>query len=82
MTDPPEIQTLISALRSEDKWVRWGAAVALVEIGPEAKAAVPDLLRVFKNKNELEFVRHQAVEALEEIGPEAFPGGRETLFLC
>ena len=36
---------LIAALRDKDKWVRKAAAGALGDIGPEARAAVPALIR-------------------------------------
>jgi HEAT repeat protein len=95
---PPEIQNLISALRSEDRDVRDRAFKALHKIGdpssvpgliealkdedfrktaakdirkigPEAKAAVPALSEVLKDKNIL--VRTEAARALGQIGSEA-----------
>jgi len=62
---PPEVQKLIFALHSEDKDVRHWAARALVNIGPEAKAAVLALIKALKDKSE--GVREAAAAALERI---------------
>ena len=64
---PPEVQSLITALRSEDKDVRQRAAKALENIGPESKAAVPALIEALKDRD----VRTRAAAALGKIGPEA-----------
>src|SRR5262249_6411175 len=47
------------------------ASVALGGIGPGAKAAVPALLAIVKDKSNLSQVRYAAGVALGKIGPEA-----------
>ncbi|MGD8286657.1 MAG: HEAT repeat domain-containing protein [Desulfobacterales bacterium] len=64
---PPEIQNLISALRSDDRVVRQQAANALGKTGdPDA---VPPLIRALKDEDK--DVRWKAAQALGEIGPDA-----------
>ena len=63
---PTSLQSLIIALRSEDKDVRDRAAQALGDIGSET---VPDLIEALKDENE--DVRRYAARAMGEIGPEA-----------
>jgi hypothetical protein len=72
---PPEIQNLISVLRSQDTGVRYGAVKALHKIGDPS--AVLGLKEALKDENE--GVRKHAAEALGYIGPEAVPVLREAL---
>ena len=60
---------MIAALKDKDEDVRREAAAALGCIGPEAKAAVPDLVELLKDQRKA--VRKQALKALEEIDPKA-----------
>lgn len=57
----------ISAQCGSNKRIR--AALLLAELGPEAKAAVPTLVRALKDKDP--FVRDAAASALGRIGPAA-----------
>ena len=59
----------IEVSKVEEKEVRQTAAGALGKIGPEAKAAVPDLSKALKDEDK--YVRQTAVRALGDIGPEA-----------
>jgi HEAT repeat protein len=63
------VPVLTAAL--EHKEARYWASLALAEIGPQAKDAVPGLVKVLTD--ERPEVRLQAVIALGEIGPEAKP---------
>jgi HEAT repeat protein len=63
------VPALIQALGDKNENVRQAAAVALGEIGPEAKEAVPALTQMLEDEDK--DVRQYTVEALREIGPEA-----------
>ena len=63
------ISYLIEALKDEDWCVRYFAAIALGDIGPEAKKAVPALIEALKDEDEN--VRGNAAIALGKIGPDA-----------
>jgi HEAT repeat protein len=58
-------------LKHADAEVRRAAAVALAEMGPQARAAVPDLAETLKDQADP--VRIQAALALWSMGPEATP---------
>ena len=66
-SDP--IESHIEDLKDNDAEVRISAAAALGEIGPAAKAAVPNLIETLKDQNGR--VRGSAARALGEIGPDA-----------
>jgi HEAT repeat protein len=68
--NPSALKTLTRLLRSTDPKVRERAALELgAELGPEAKPAVPDLVkRLFDPRAA---VRSTAAEALGRIGPDA-----------
>ncbi|HEY8503096.1 MAG TPA: hypothetical protein VIL46_00840, partial [Gemmataceae bacterium] len=53
----------------ENGFLRWSAISALGEIGPGAKAAVPTLIAIAKEKRDSE--RDSAIRALGKIGPDA-----------
>jgi hypothetical protein len=61
------VPALIQALDDESERVRWDAATALLEIGPEA---VPALIEALENGNESVRVRETIVMLLGDIGPE------------
>jgi len=63
---PAAVPALKEALVKKDRRVREGAAIALGEIGPKARAAVPALAKVFDDKDA--DVRLRAVCALGQIG--------------
>ena len=63
------VPVLNDALKDENVDVRWRAANALGDIGPEAKDSVPALIDALKDKNSP--VRGGAAFALGSIGPEA-----------
>src|SRR5262249_10239007 len=69
-TDPKVwVSGLIEALRHDHSVIRAGAADALAQLGPAAKAAVPSLEKTAKDKAKL--VREAASAALKQIDPEA-----------
>src|SRR5262249_6796830 len=57
---------------------RWGAALALKQIGREAKAAAPALVKVLEEEKDL-FLAAEVTEALSRIGPRAVPLLAKTL---
>jgi WD40 repeat protein len=63
------VSALAEALRHEHAVIRAGAADALAQLGPAAKAAVPLLLELTKDKSKV--AREAAAAALEKIDPEA-----------
>ena len=65
------IPALIHVLEDEyeDDSVRGGAAVALMQIGPEAAEAVPVLIQVLADENDF-WLSPLAAKALAQIGPE------------
>ncbi len=61
---------MIETFKDDDQGVRESAAIALGNIGPDAKAAVPILTEVLKDEDK--YVREGAAWALEKIStPEA-----------
>jgi HEAT repeat protein len=56
-------------LKSPTPAVRWRAAWALGEIGPPAKAAIPEIATLVKDPDPI--VRFKAVAALGRFGPDA-----------
>lgn len=68
--DKSQIPALTKALSDPDPAVRANAASALGEIGPEAKSAVPGLVKLFSEDGIIN-VRTNAANALRKIGPEA-----------
>lgn len=64
-----EVNDLIVKLRDKDSDARRAAAKDLAELGPEARAAVPELTKALRDRDL--FVRRFAAEALGKIGPEA-----------
>ncbi len=64
------VRVLRSALQTTDYWAaRMWAADALAEIGPAAKAAVPDLMACLKS--DTRYVVTSSAKALGKIGPDA-----------
>jgi HEAT repeat protein len=72
------VTALMLALKDADATVRAEAAVALGEIGPAAKAAVPKLLETLKS-DKLDFAEPFVLGALGKIGPDAGPALAEAL---
>lgn len=70
------LPTLIEALNYESQYFRKRAAYALEKIGPKAKAAVPNLIKLLKNEKEEKDVRQAAAKALKKINT---PEARKTL---
>lgn len=66
--DPNDIQSMISALDSDDMFTQQRAAIALGNKGEEAKAAAPALAKLLKDENADMQVRRDAAEALGKIG--------------
>jgi HEAT repeat protein len=60
------LPTLVTNLSSDDPDVRDGAAGAIAEYGPRAKAAIPDLTRTLTDPDPK--VRRRASAALEAVG--------------
>jgi HEAT repeat protein len=75
----PALEVLIAVLNDPSD-NRLAAAVALVPLGPKAKAAVPGLRAALKERNEPELCS-AAAQALGAIGPEARPAVRDLLLL-
>ena len=76
--NPEAVPLLIPMLK--DHWMDWEAASALSAIGPEAKAAVPDLIALLKRRTGLP--GYYAARALGNIGPDAkaaLPALREAM---
>lgn len=83
----PAVPALIDAMRDQDLLTRGFAAAVLAEIGPQAKAAVPQLIILLKSKDvvplapcsmgfggkktETERLAVIAARALDRIGPDA-----------
>jgi HEAT repeat protein len=67
----PAVPALSEVLKENDSRVQALAASALRRIGPEAKAAVPNLIAVLKEEKTSAATRIQAIDALGRIGPEA-----------
>jgi len=65
----PALPVLATALRDGEPKVRWWAAQALGEMGPDAKSAVPELITLLSNPDEGS--RNSACIALRSIGPAA-----------
>ena len=65
------IQVLTNALQDQDHhlYIRYAAAIALQDLGPDAAQAVPTLITVVSD--DVEVIRVAAFEALEAIGPSA-----------
>ena len=63
---PSSVSILIEALGDIDRWVSISAAVALGKIGPEAKEAVPALIKALDDPEAA--VEHYAWDALQRMG--------------
>jgi HEAT repeat protein len=63
------VSALAEALRHEHAVIRAGAADVLAQLGPAAKATVPLLLELTKDKSKV--AREAAAASLEKIDPEA-----------
>ena len=59
---------LVAQLNAEDHHTRTNAAIALYELGPAAKSAVPDLLRLLDDE---EVVAAWALNAVAQIGDDS-----------
>jgi len=62
---------LTEALRDENPSVREAAALALREMGPEAKAAIPALAQLLRDPDG--YIRITAAHTLERMGTDAVP---------
>jgi HEAT repeat protein len=67
--DGKRLDAWVAALSDEDGLTRIRAATAVAHFGPKAKGAVPALLVIVKNRDDLAW--HAAVAALGAIGPDA-----------
>lgn len=66
-----DVEALIAALEDESVIVRSQAATALGRIGSKAHTAVPALIQMLDNHDEISWVRRSALAALGDIGPAA-----------
>ena len=69
---PDVVPEIKGALKSDNSKVRMQAIEVLVQLGPKAKEAVPDLIEKLKNGSD-KVEKTKAVFALEKIGKEAKP---------
>ncbi|MFH1452883.1 MAG: HEAT repeat domain-containing protein, partial [Armatimonadota bacterium] len=65
------IDKIIEDLSNPNYTVRYEAAYKILELGPKAKRAVPELIKIVENKNEDFEVQYIAVYALLTIGKDA-----------
>lgn len=65
------VPALIEGLGDPDKYIRAEAATILGEIGPDAKEAVPKLVKCMKSEEKFSIEQSCAAEALGKIGPTA-----------
>src|SRR5690606_33486373 len=64
------VRILRAAIQPSSTWfTRMGAANALAEIGPAAKAAIPELIACLKSNTQ--YVVTSSVAALGKMGPDA-----------
>jgi len=68
---PPAIKEIRTSFQSRDPRIRREAVGVLARMGPEAKEAVPDLIRLLDDEDEA--TRKLAARALGRIGPDAAP---------
>jgi HEAT repeat protein len=54
-------------LKSKDPMARWRAAAAISVIGPKARGAIPDLIKLLGDGEY--FVRYEAAQTLGKFGP-------------
>jgi HEAT repeat protein len=76
--NPTLVPTLTKALADPEKWVRMNTAMALHNLGPDAKDAVPELIAgVSRSENSIAVgsftwtIREEMMIALGSIGPDA-----------
>jgi HEAT repeat protein len=68
---PDAVPALLEGLKDKEGVVRASCARVLSRIGPDAKAAVPALIRTLREPKEDPLVRECVAEALGSIGPAA-----------
>ncbi|AFZ22074.1 HEAT repeat domain-containing protein [Allocoleopsis franciscana] len=61
------VPVLIAALNDKYVGFKYGAVVALGEIGADAKDAVPELTKIFLDRNEDIWMRDEAIKSLKKI---------------
>ena len=61
------VPVLIDALNDKYAGFKYGAVLALGEIGADAKDAVPELTKIFLDRNEDIWIRDEAIKALKKI---------------
>lgn len=67
--DDKKVELYLGQLRHKDTLVRSDAIKELCRLGPKAKSAVPELIKMVSEKDD--FVSNSAVRVLAAIGPEA-----------
>jgi HEAT repeat protein len=67
----PAVPTLIAGLRHHNDSVRTESAYTLMQLGKDAKPAMPELIQMLKKQHPGEWSRQFAARALGAIGPEA-----------
>lgn len=65
-----EIPALVDALATKDRAVRVFVLAAILKVGPEAKTAVPAILKILKEESD-STLRDMCMDGLEKIGAEA-----------
>ena len=66
------VSPLVDALKHEDQWTRWNAAILLGFFGTDAKRALPALADVLETRIEADAgLQGKAAAAIWQIGPDA-----------
>jgi HEAT repeat protein len=68
---PRAIPALLEELKNPVDGIPSGAVLTIGQIGPPAKAGVPDLLKALSHRKL--YVRQAALQALEKVDPTAVP---------
>src|SRR5205085_10277926 len=75
---PDAVGPLLGVMKDKDHPLAGGLALqALINMGPQAKAAVPALIRDMKAGNEA--TRNASIRVLHAIGPDAIPALLEAM---
>ena len=71
--DPSVVATLLAGLHGEDEDVRLGCISVLGDLGPQARSALPELVKIIQRKNADFNVLFEACSSLRRTGKVAIP---------